>query len=232
MIGERTARAKARRQQWKLVSGTMLIHCLLQVLSIALILHVFRTDARFESKGSHLGKRPIHIYPFFFPSRSQLFRPFIQFRSRLSRCLSHTSSSFDVHGSCSSYVSYSFYMLHHSPLSLFHELTQAQARANLGQQASPHSNHVITAVPVPDELSLSPRVPMSRHTRLLLLVRYGPSRKLVNRMKARGCWTDMKRVWRVVGAKERPIPFDVNDKENVEWEGQRPCLESKIMVRK
>ncbi|WVO22921.1 uncharacterized protein IAS62_004264 [Cryptococcus decagattii] len=52
--GERTARAKARRQQWKLVSGTMLIHCLLQVLSIALILHVFRTDARFESKGSHL----------------------------------------------------------------------------------------------------------------------------------------------------------------------------------
>lgn len=73
---------------------------------------------------------------------------------------------------------------------------------------------------------------MSRHTRLLLLVRYGPSRKLVNRMKARGCWTDMKRVWRVVGAKERPIPFDVNDKENVEWEGQRPCLESKIMVRK
>nr|XP_018261348.1 uncharacterized protein I303_05786 [Kwoniella dejecticola CBS 10117]OBR83506.1 hypothetical protein I303_05786 [Kwoniella dejecticola CBS 10117] len=47
-------RAKARRQQWKLVSGTMLIHCILQILSIALILHVFRTDERFEAKGSHL----------------------------------------------------------------------------------------------------------------------------------------------------------------------------------
>ncbi len=33
----------------------MLIHCLLQVLSIGLILHVFRTDERFEAKGSHLG---------------------------------------------------------------------------------------------------------------------------------------------------------------------------------
>ncbi|WRT68275.1 uncharacterized protein IL334_005251 [Kwoniella shivajii] len=52
--GQRTARAKARRQQWKLVSGTMIIHCILQILSIALILHVFRTDERFEAKGSHL----------------------------------------------------------------------------------------------------------------------------------------------------------------------------------
>ncbi|WVR07418.1 hypothetical protein IAU60_004459 [Kwoniella sp. DSM 27419] len=52
--GQRTARAKARRKQWKLVSGTMLIHCLLQILSFALILHVFRTDERFEAKGSHL----------------------------------------------------------------------------------------------------------------------------------------------------------------------------------
>nr|ODN86355.1 hypothetical protein L203_04057 [Cryptococcus depauperatus CBS 7841] len=52
--GERTARAKARRQQWKLVSGNMFIHCILQILSIAMILHVFRTDARFETKGSHL----------------------------------------------------------------------------------------------------------------------------------------------------------------------------------
>ncbi|ODN92843.1 hypothetical protein L198_05640 [Cryptococcus wingfieldii CBS 7118] len=47
---------RARRQQWKLVSVTMLIHCLLQVLSIGMILHVFRTDERFESKGSHLDK--------------------------------------------------------------------------------------------------------------------------------------------------------------------------------
>ncbi|WWD18951.1 hypothetical protein CI109_103408 [Kwoniella shandongensis] len=52
--GQRTARAKARRQQWKLVSGTMIVHCILQILSIALILHVFRTDERFETKGSHL----------------------------------------------------------------------------------------------------------------------------------------------------------------------------------
>lgn len=52
--GQKTARARARRQQWKLVSGTMLIHCALQILSIALILHVFRTDGRFEAKGSRL----------------------------------------------------------------------------------------------------------------------------------------------------------------------------------
>ncbi|ORY35399.1 hypothetical protein BCR39DRAFT_509279 [Naematelia encephala] len=54
--GQKTARARARRQQWKLVSVTMLIHCLLQILSIALILHVFRTDGRFEARGSHLDK--------------------------------------------------------------------------------------------------------------------------------------------------------------------------------
>jgi hypothetical protein len=54
--GQRTARARARRQQWKLVSGTMLIHFILQLLSISLILHVFRTDERFEAKGSHLGR--------------------------------------------------------------------------------------------------------------------------------------------------------------------------------
>ncbi|TYJ54022.1 hypothetical protein B9479_005356 [Cryptococcus floricola] len=68
--GERTARAKARRQQWKLVSVTMLIHCLLQVLSIGMILHVFRTDERFESKGSHLGMftlSPSPSFPFPFP---------------------------------------------------------------------------------------------------------------------------------------------------------------------
>ena len=32
----------------------MAIHCALQIVSIALILHVFRTDERFEAKGSHL----------------------------------------------------------------------------------------------------------------------------------------------------------------------------------
>jgi hypothetical protein len=34
----------------------MLIHSALQIVSIALILHVFRTDERFEAKGSHLGE--------------------------------------------------------------------------------------------------------------------------------------------------------------------------------
>ncbi|EIW67364.1 hypothetical protein TREMEDRAFT_69815 [Tremella mesenterica DSM 1558] len=54
--GQRTARARARRQQWKLVSVTMLIHCILQIISFSLILHVFRTDERFETKGSRLDR--------------------------------------------------------------------------------------------------------------------------------------------------------------------------------
>jgi hypothetical protein len=33
----------------------MTIHFVLQVISFALIAHVFRTDERFETKGSHLG---------------------------------------------------------------------------------------------------------------------------------------------------------------------------------
>lgn len=40
----------------------MLLHCALQILSIALILHVFRTDGRFEAKGSHLGKLDFLLY--------------------------------------------------------------------------------------------------------------------------------------------------------------------------
>lgn len=54
--GQRTARARARRGQWKLVSVTMALHFVLQVISFALIAHVFRTDERFEAKGSHLGE--------------------------------------------------------------------------------------------------------------------------------------------------------------------------------
>jgi hypothetical protein len=34
----------------------MAIHFVLQVISFALIAHVFRTDERFEAKGSHLGE--------------------------------------------------------------------------------------------------------------------------------------------------------------------------------
>ena len=36
----------------------MTIHFILQVISFSLIAHVFRTDARFEAKGSHLGMSP------------------------------------------------------------------------------------------------------------------------------------------------------------------------------
>lgn len=53
---------------------------------------------------------------------------------------------------------------------------------------------------------------MSRRMRLLLLVRYGPSRKLVKQMKIRGCWTDMKRAWRVVEARGRQTLFDMSRK--------------------
>ncbi|ORX38662.1 hypothetical protein BD324DRAFT_650011 [Kockovaella imperatae] len=52
--GERTARARARRHAWKLVSGAMLLHCNLQLLEISLVLHVFRTDDRFAAKNTHL----------------------------------------------------------------------------------------------------------------------------------------------------------------------------------
>jgi len=36
----------------------MTIHFILQVISFSLIAHVFRTDGRFEAKGSHLGMSP------------------------------------------------------------------------------------------------------------------------------------------------------------------------------
>ena len=52
--GQRTARARARRQQWKLVSISMLVHVILQVLELALILHVYRTDPRFDSSEANL----------------------------------------------------------------------------------------------------------------------------------------------------------------------------------
>lgn len=52
--GQRTARARARRQQWKLVSVSMAVHFVLQVLELALILHVYRTDGRFDSPEANL----------------------------------------------------------------------------------------------------------------------------------------------------------------------------------
>lgn len=58
---------------------------------------------------------------------------------------------------------------------------------------------------------------MSRRMRLLPLVRYGPSRKLVKRMKIRGCWTDMKRAWQVVEARGRQTLFDMSRKM---WNGR------------
>jgi hypothetical protein len=36
----------------------MTLHFVLQVISFSLIAHVFRTDGRFEAKGSHLGMFP------------------------------------------------------------------------------------------------------------------------------------------------------------------------------
>ncbi len=46
------------------MSGTMLIHFILQLVSIALILHVFRTDERFAARGSHLGKSSLGPFAF------------------------------------------------------------------------------------------------------------------------------------------------------------------------
>lgn len=54
-LGERTARARARRKQWKLVSVAMLVHCLLQLASIVFIVRAYWSDERFE-RGAHLGK--------------------------------------------------------------------------------------------------------------------------------------------------------------------------------
>ena len=56
--GQRTARARARRQQWKLVSVSMAVHFLLQILALALIVHVYRTDDRFDSSEASLRKSP------------------------------------------------------------------------------------------------------------------------------------------------------------------------------
>lgn len=39
----------------------MLIHFILQLVSISLILHVFRTDERFAARGSHLGESRLTI---------------------------------------------------------------------------------------------------------------------------------------------------------------------------
>lgn len=52
-VGSKQTRAKRRKGGWKIVSGLMSIHSVLQIVSIAIILHVYRTDERF-STGSHL----------------------------------------------------------------------------------------------------------------------------------------------------------------------------------
>ncbi|CAK9779589.1 hypothetical protein CC85DRAFT_288002 [Cutaneotrichosporon oleaginosum] len=53
--GQRTARARARRKQWKLVSGAMLVHCIMQAASVALIVHAFWSDERFQ-RGARLAR--------------------------------------------------------------------------------------------------------------------------------------------------------------------------------
>lgn len=213
IIGERTARAKARRQQWKLVSGTMLIHCLLQVLSIALILHVFRTDARFESKGSHLGK---HFFIHVYASPSQVAHSFSDHSFNFGVASAVVSLIQALLLTFTGLAARKFPTLFQPciipppALSLPHELTQVQVLANLGQQVNLHSNRVIIAVPIPGELLLFPRVPLFRRTRLLLLVRYGTSRKQVKRMKGRDCWTGMKGMWRVAEAREQRMLFEMS----------------------
>lgn len=52
--GQRTARARARRQQWKLVTVTMVIHFILQGVDLGLIAYVFKTDERFDVPGARL----------------------------------------------------------------------------------------------------------------------------------------------------------------------------------
>ncbi|EJT51997.1 hypothetical protein A1Q1_06710 [Trichosporon asahii var. asahii CBS 2479] len=51
-VAPRTARARARRKQWKLVSVAMFIHCALQLASIIFILRVYTTDPRFNGHDS------------------------------------------------------------------------------------------------------------------------------------------------------------------------------------
>ncbi|KAJ9100362.1 hypothetical protein QFC20_005428 [Naganishia adeliensis] len=55
-IGSRKVRAKRRRGGWKIVSILMSVHAVLQIISIAIILHVYRTDPRFRGEKSHLDK--------------------------------------------------------------------------------------------------------------------------------------------------------------------------------
>lgn len=51
--GSKKTRAQRRKGGWKIVSGLTSIHSILQIISIAIILHVYRTDSRF-GRGSHL----------------------------------------------------------------------------------------------------------------------------------------------------------------------------------
>ncbi|GHJ87052.1 hypothetical protein NliqN6_3454 [Naganishia liquefaciens] len=55
-IGSRKVRARRRRGGWKIVSILMAVHAVLQTVSIAIILHIYRTDFRFRGLKSHLDK--------------------------------------------------------------------------------------------------------------------------------------------------------------------------------
>jgi len=52
-VGERQTRARRREGGWKIVSGLMSIHAILQILAVGIIIHVYRTDQRFKV-GAHL----------------------------------------------------------------------------------------------------------------------------------------------------------------------------------
>lgn len=55
-LGSRKVRAQRRRGGWKIVSTLMAVHAILQTVSVAIILHVYRTDPRFKGEKSHLDK--------------------------------------------------------------------------------------------------------------------------------------------------------------------------------
>ncbi|KAJ9101776.1 hypothetical protein QFC21_003115 [Naganishia friedmannii] len=55
-LGSRKVRAQRRRGGWKIVSILMAVHAILQTVSVAIILHIYRTDPRFKGAKSHLDK--------------------------------------------------------------------------------------------------------------------------------------------------------------------------------
>lgn len=81
--GQRTARARARRQQWKLVTVTMIIHVVLQGVDLGLVYYVYKTDQRFTEAGAKLRK-----YLFYHSNSLSLIPSLSPFQSRFPSCYS------------------------------------------------------------------------------------------------------------------------------------------------